>query len=138
MTPQSRRRRGAYQAHRDAARGQGHGITHEELRTLVRDELRAVLARLSEPERTTYSTRAGGEPPEYEGRHRAWLADAPKVPGARRVGRWLFVDASAYRTWLESRAISAPAAAPTQGPANDAAPWSPSPSDFGLRRSGGR
>ena len=54
------------------------------LAPLVIAHLARALGALGEP----YSTRKGREPPEYVGRRERWKEDAPRIPGAVKLGRW--------------------------------------------------
>lgn len=143
MTPKSRRRRGPDQGHPDAAREQDNGSTVDldalarRLAPLVALQLSAILAGAALG--ATYSTRVDGPvPPEFAGRRRAWLAIAPTIPGAVRLGRWWSIPRDAYERWLKAHAaapqMGAPAAAAVE------AEWSPAAlaADLGLRLAGGR
>lgn len=80
---------------------------------LVFARLAAVLSTTADP----YSTRAGGEPPEFRARAKKWRAVAPSIPGAVRLGRWVSVPRAAYAAWVESQATPAKSA--------NASAWSP-------------
>ena len=76
-----------------------------------------------------YSTRKGGEvPAEYQGRRKAWLATAPTIAGAVRLGRWWSVPREAYAAWLATHTTPRPVAAPTSRQ-----PWHPSHEARNLR-----
>jgi len=83
---------------------------------LVLGQLAAALGATQAP----FTTRRGGEvPDEFRDRRKTWLATAPGIPGAVKLGRWWSVSRAAYAAWLASQAPTAAHAAP-------AAPWHPS------------
>jgi hypothetical protein len=69
---------------------------------LVVAQLSAALGAVAAP----FSTRRGFEPPEYSSRPKRWKRDAPTIPGAVRVGRWVSVSRSAYAAWLEAKSAT--------------------------------
>jgi hypothetical protein len=132
MNPNKQARRGPGQAHRDALEGQTHHAAHDELRQVVRAEVRTVLknmlALLDAPE--GYSSRKGRGPEGYA--DEAWKDIASRI-GTKR-GRWYFV--SAQRLAAYERGDRDPK------PANDSPPtstWHPSmiAARVGLRPVGG-
>ena len=79
----------------------------------------AILAGALGGTQAPFSTRKGGEvPAEYQGRRKAWLATAPGIPGAVRLGRWWSIPRAAYVAWLGSQA-------PTPAPSAPSKPWHP-------------
>jgi hypothetical protein len=90
----------------------------DEVRALVRAELRALLARLVDDE-LPYSTHRDGPRPDGWSL-RPWQVTAKRIPGAVRRGRYVIVPREAFRRWEAGTAV-APAPA-----ANDQADvWSP-------------
>jgi hypothetical protein len=142
MSQKGRRRRGSDQEHRGAAREQGNGSTVDLdalarlLAPRVALALAAMLCGAAQP--STYTTRREGpRPPEFASRHRAWLATAPMIPGATRLGRWWSVSREAYDRWLAGHAS---ATEPAPAPAVADAKWSPAQlaQDLGLKLVGVR
>jgi hypothetical protein len=83
------------------------------MRALVREEVRALLARLLADEPAPYTTHRDGPRPEGI-RLRSWQRLAPTIPGAVRRGRYLIVSRAAFEAWERGQAAVAPTA-----PAND-------------------
>jgi hypothetical protein len=82
---------------------------------LVAARLAAALGATQAP----FSTRKGGEvPPEFQGRRKAWLATAPTIPGAVKLGRWWSVPRPAFAAWVVAQA-------PAPAPATPSKPWHP-------------
>lgn len=123
------------------------------LRALERNpELRVRFARLLAPDVLAlfgravgsidepFSTRLGREPPEYRNRPKRWRADAPRIPGAVKVGRWYSVPREAYFRWLEAQGHpSTPSANSTPPPPTSTTRWTPDEAlaSVGLRVVGG-
>ena len=73
-----------------------------------------------------YSTRKGFEPPEFQGRPKAWKRIAPTIDGHTKIGRWITVPRSSYAKWLDSQSATTTPTSTTTSPANDATPgWTP-------------
>ena len=121
----------------DGATEKGAALTSDDMRKIAREEYGKVLLQLGRSllgETDHFSTQGGDRhaPPEYRGRPKRWRADAPKIPGAVRVGRWWTVSRPAYVAWLESQRTTAlPGIVSAPAPASK--PWSPEDSLVGLR-----
>jgi hypothetical protein len=103
-----------------------HALDLEALAKEVAPRVFALLLERLTAVETPFSTREGHEPPEFVGRHDAWLATARTIPGAIKLGRWWCVPRPAYAGWLASQSTTAPAATAAPPPANDAVePWTP-------------
>jgi hypothetical protein len=105
-------------------------LTPEDVKALVRAELRGLLTKLLDDRPTAYSSRRGHGPPGYA--ERDWKALAKRL-GVRR-GRWWVVERSALEAY-EARRDSKPG---NDAPAT-AATWTPATAatDLGLRLVGG-
>jgi hypothetical protein len=101
-----------------------------QLRSIVRDEVRRMLAPLMKDAPTHYSTRRGHAPPGWS--VEAWRTVAATIPGSYTPGRWTIVPRAAFDAWIASRSTSTRA---STAPANDAPVWDPSSvlTDLGLR-----
>jgi hypothetical protein len=94
-------------------------MTPADVRIVVREELRSMLARLLDVE-PPFSTHRDGPRPDGWGL-RPWQRVAPTIPGARRRGRYVVVPRDAFDRWERGTAVQAAPAA------NDtvASTWTP-------------
>jgi hypothetical protein len=104
-------------------------LDEREVRRLVREELRALLARLADD--VVYSTRAGCAPTGYA--RDAWRQIAHRI-GVRRGRYWIV---TAQQLAAHEQRQTTPAATPTTPANDDAAPWRPEQAAvaMGLRAS---
>jgi hypothetical protein len=106
-------------------------VDPDQLRALVREEIRAILGAALAEKPATYSDRKGHGPAGYSDEVSKEKIRA--CPYSVKRGRWLVVDREAFEGWERSQLPAAPApvkAAP--------APWSPASAleAAGLRRQG--
>lgn len=87
-------------------------VNREELRALVREELRTILGAALAQKPAVYSSRRG-RGPEGMSEDR-WKALAPTIPGAVKRGRWWVVSRDAFEAYEASQvpAVEAPKLAP--------------------------